>query len=151
MGRTLTALIILNVGAWWRFLYPSEIPPYPLNRSLAGPQSRSGRVGENSLTRDAIRIPDHPARSLVTCTCPWCYGSSLTRFKLQHLPLESSKCASVSLSQRCSWGLPSSEMWRPVSGQMVLDVSTQRGVFSSSVSLWNPPRLSHFSYMPSSI
>jgi hypothetical protein len=62
------------LGTRWRWafsfkprpLYPQENSPwYPLDRRLGGPQSQSGRGGEekNSLASAGTRTPDHPARS----------------------------------------------------------------------------------------
>jgi hypothetical protein len=48
---------------------PSESPLYPSDRRLGGPQSRSGRGGEEKNSHPQQRIvlynPDRPARSLV--------------------------------------------------------------------------------------
>jgi hypothetical protein len=45
---------------------PGKSPWYPLDRRLGGPQSRSGRGGEekNSQPLPGIEPPDHAARSL---------------------------------------------------------------------------------------
>jgi hypothetical protein len=69
---------ILDLGTRWRWvvsftsrpLYPQgKSPWYPLDRRLGGPQSRSGRGGEekNSQTPSGIEPlnPDRPAHSLV--------------------------------------------------------------------------------------
>jgi hypothetical protein len=41
-------------------------PRYPLNKRLGGPQSRSGRFGEEILVPARILTPARPPRSLVT-------------------------------------------------------------------------------------
>ena len=43
---------------------PRKRTPVPLNTRLDGPQSRSGRFGEESFVPARIRNPDHVARSL---------------------------------------------------------------------------------------
>jgi len=64
---------ILNLGARWRWvvsfthrpLYPrGKNPRYPLDRTLGGPQSRSGRGGSRRESKP--NRPDRPAHSIVT-------------------------------------------------------------------------------------
>jgi len=63
---------ILDLGTRWmvsftlRPLHPQgKIPWYQLDRRLGGPQSRSGRGGEdkNFAASAGTRTPDHPTRS----------------------------------------------------------------------------------------
>ena len=39
---------------------------FPLNRGLRGPQSRSGRLVENTIALTRLRVPDRPARKLIS-------------------------------------------------------------------------------------
>ena len=64
------APLIRNLGISWKRVVSFTSPPYPLNRWLVGPQSRSGRFwGENNF----LPVPgietqffDHPAHRVVT-------------------------------------------------------------------------------------
>jgi hypothetical protein len=59
---------ILDLGSRWPLYAQRKSPWYPLGRRLAGPQSRSGRGGEekNSQPQPGIELqnPDRPARSM---------------------------------------------------------------------------------------
>jgi hypothetical protein len=62
-------------------LPPGKKPRYPLDRRLGGPQSRSGRGGEEKNSQPAPGIepwnPDRPARSLALYWLSY-HGSSKT-------------------------------------------------------------------------
>jgi hypothetical protein len=62
--------VALDGGEWSAFV-PAALTPgkknwYPFDRRLGGPQSRSGRGGEekNSQPLQVLKPPDHPACSL---------------------------------------------------------------------------------------
>jgi hypothetical protein len=71
---------ILDLGTWWRWmvssmprpLYPQgKSPWYPLDRRLGGPQSLSGRGGEekNSQSLPESEPPHHPSHSPALYLC----------------------------------------------------------------------------------
>ena len=73
-GRKDISLIIRNLGSRKNLWYP-------YNSMLGGPQSRSGRLGEDeSLTSAGNRTPDGPTHSLVTIDRAVCRYSGLAAF-----------------------------------------------------------------------
>ena len=72
-GITGIAPLILNFRARWGELStsrsgrctPGKEPRYPLNRRVGGPQSRSGRLGEERLACAEARTPNRPACSQI--------------------------------------------------------------------------------------
>jgi hypothetical protein len=74
---------ILDLGTKWRrvvrfvtrLLYPQGRPWYPLDRRLGGPQSRSGRGGEekNSQPLPGLEVP-------IKQPVAQCYTAELSRF-----------------------------------------------------------------------
>jgi hypothetical protein len=110
LGSGGIALRILDLGTRWRWVVSftprplynqGKIPCYPLDRRLGGPQSRSGRGGEekNSPLLPGLKLPDHPAHSpelyhwaisalLVQLNCIKCqYSQEMNMIKRVSIPV----------------------------------------------------------------